>query len=104
MGLGGTAIPGVEVWNFPDTIDRTLGHPANLDVQSLVFSQNCKSQECLVRSAIFYSAMLAVVMAARSGEFDAATQLLNRGAKLHGLVLAPPDCGPESETDRPRDA
>src|SRR5260370_11805259 len=44
---------------------------------------------------------------ARSGEFDAANQLLNRGAKLHGLALAPalvlwPDCGPESETDRPR--
>ncbi len=41
---------------------RTLGHPANLDVQSPVFSQNCKSQECLMRSAIFYSAMLAVVI------------------------------------------
>ena len=48
-----------------------------------------------------------LALAVRSGEFDAANQLLNRGAKLHGLALAPalvlwPDCGPESETDRPR--
>jgi hypothetical protein len=43
-----------------------------------------------------------LALAARSGEFDAANQLLNRGAKLHGLAFAPalllwPDCGPESE-------
>jgi hypothetical protein len=50
-----------------------------------------------------------LALAARSGGFDAANQLLNRGAKLHGLAFARalllwPDCGPESETDRPRDA
>jgi hypothetical protein len=50
-----------------------------------------------------------LALAARSAEFDAADQLLNRGAKLQGLAFAPalllwPDCGPESETDRPRDA
>ena len=30
-----------------------------------------------------------LVLAARSAEFDAANQLLNRGAKLHDLAFAP---------------
>jgi hypothetical protein len=30
-----------------------------------------------------------LALAARSAEFDAANQLLNRGAKLHGLAFAP---------------
>jgi hypothetical protein len=50
-----------------------------------------------------------LALAARSAEFDAANQLLNRGAKLHGLAFAPelllwPDGAPQSETDGPRDA
>jgi hypothetical protein len=50
-----------------------------------------------------------LALAAGSAEFDVANQLLNRGAKLSDLAFAPalllwPDDGPESETDRPRDA
>lgn len=50
-----------------------------------------------------------LVLAGTSGEFDAANQLPSKGANLCGLAFAPalllwPDCGPESETDRPRDA
>ena len=50
-----------------------------------------------------------LALAAHSAEFDAANQLLNRGAKLNDLAFAPalllwPDGGPESETDWPRGA
>jgi len=51
-----------------------------------------------------------LALAARSGEFDAANQLLKQRCEAaRSLVFAPalllwPDCGPESETDRPRDA
>lgn len=46
-----------------------------------------------------------LVVAARSAEFDAANQLLNRGAKLENIVFTPPvfiwpEGGPDGEVQR----
>jgi hypothetical protein len=59
-----------------------------------VFLRNAHSpSEPLWEAAVaFARTEVELALAARSGEFDAANQLQNRGAKLHGLASAPTPC------------